>query len=236
MLHEIDAFGDGAGGTTGARHATIGGIVKIASDERPYDVANEYICGRLGLMMGLPVPPGALVETKLGLGYLSLRFGRRNETPPMAIPEHVIEDHPSFASGAIVFDTWIANEDRDPFNLAYSRAGRIPPSAFDHADALFGPDQVTDLAKRLDRPIQHGCLLPLLKDVSHLPTWTGRVKRIDDGMIRALCDEVAGRGLLSRADARLAHDFLAFRRGRISELIDRLRVLLTSATSWPLLP
>ena len=51
-------FPDGSRIASAARYCTMTGIAKVAATNQPYVVANELICGRLGLMLGLPIPPG----------------------------------------------------------------------------------------------------------------------------------------------------------------------------------
>lgn len=121
-FYEIDAWGDPLPGASAPRYCTLSGIAKLNSASAPYAVANEFICGRLGLMVGLPVPPGVVVTADDGrLAYVSLRFGPKGQRPPPTIPEHLVEDKPSVAAGIIAFDCWIGNEDRHQENVAYVR-------------------------------------------------------------------------------------------------------------------
>jgi hypothetical protein len=122
------------------RYCTISGVAKSNSGNAPYAVANEFICGRLGLMIGLPIPPGMVARTDDGnLAYISLRFGPKGELSPPVIPEHLVEDNPSIAAGINAFDCWIGNEDRHPGNVAYVRGqSQRPATVFDHSHALLG--------------------------------------------------------------------------------------------------
>src|SRR5690348_11554661 len=116
----------------------MSGVAKVAAPSQLYVVPNEFICGRLGLIMGLPVPPGVVVRADSGdLAYVALRFGQKGEKLPPVIPEHVVEDNPSVAAGVVAFDCWVGNRDRHTQNLAYSRAVRNM-HIFDHSHALLG--------------------------------------------------------------------------------------------------
>jgi hypothetical protein len=79
LVFEIDAWGDPVGeGISGARYCTLGGVAKINGPNSQLGVANEYICGRLALVLGLPVPVGEVVRTPDGeIAYVALRPGRR---------------------------------------------------------------------------------------------------------------------------------------------------------------
>src|SRR5258707_6897182 len=139
-IFEIDAWGDSLGaGATAPRYCTLGGVAKLNPvGGSAYIVAAEYICARLALLIGLPVPPGIAIRTKDGqMGYISLRFGPKGERPPPVIAEHLVEDRPELAAALVAFDGWVANDDRHDQNIAYIR-GKLPLVVYDHSHALVG--------------------------------------------------------------------------------------------------
>jgi hypothetical protein len=100
FIFSVDAWGDPVGsGATAPRCCTLGGVAKQNSEALPHVVANEFICGRLGLMLGLPVPPGTIVATDAGEpAYVSLRFGKQGERPPPAVLADVWDEEPGAGS------------------------------------------------------------------------------------------------------------------------------------------
>jgi hypothetical protein len=79
----------------------VEGVAKVNSAPNSYTVANEYICGRLALSIGLPAPPGVIVRAQNGsLAYLSLRFDDGVRPPPV-IGKDLADDHPHVASGVV---------------------------------------------------------------------------------------------------------------------------------------
>lgn len=85
-VYVVDAWGDPVGvGSNGARWCTIGAIAKTNAAGRPFLVANEFICNRLAMMLGLPTPPGVIARSDNGEAcFVALRFGRHSEVPPPA--------------------------------------------------------------------------------------------------------------------------------------------------------
>jgi hypothetical protein len=95
-FYEIDAWGEQLTGACAPQRCALSGVAKRNSPDAPYAVANEFVCARLGLLIGLPVPPGAVVSTDDGkLGYVSLRFGPKGKPPPPLNPQEFVEDNPS---------------------------------------------------------------------------------------------------------------------------------------------
>lgn len=122
-FYEVDAWGERLPGASAPRRCTLSGVAKQNSDGAPYAVPHEFICGRLGLLIGLPVPPGVVITTQDGkLAYISLSFGPKGERPPPVNAQHIAEDRPYAAAGIVAFDCWIGNPDRHQENLAYAFA------------------------------------------------------------------------------------------------------------------
>lgn len=78
FLKEHDPYG---------RFVTLDGVAKGQPHGGRF-VANEFVCGLLAMMLGLPCPPGAVVHTKVdgdfSSWYVLLKFGKLNERPPPA--------------------------------------------------------------------------------------------------------------------------------------------------------
>lgn len=85
-FYGVESIGSPMGaGVTGSRSALLDGVVKTRDANAVYTVANEYICGRLGSMVGLPTPPGTIARLNDGSwAYVMMRFGHRGiRLPPV---------------------------------------------------------------------------------------------------------------------------------------------------------
>lgn len=228
-----DLIGDGV---SGSRWATLNGVVKVDSPGVPYTVANEYICGMLGLIAGLPVPPGTIAKLDDGSSaFVMLRFGLRGDKPPPASPSALIHDRPSLAARIAVFDCWVLNPDRHAGNLAY-----IPgeaASVYDHGHALLGTEQ-GKACQRLTAlgtdPLWAGVLVPELRSVTDLLGSADRMRAIDDEIVRDICDAPRRLGCISTEEAKAAADALTTRKKRLTEFVEGSKALFTNipAEDW----
>jgi hypothetical protein len=91
------------------------------SNTNPYEVANELLCLRLGLAMGLPIPLGMILERDHEVYYASLHVAVAGEKLPPATEDDLdaIAANESLACGIVMFDSWILNEDRHVGNISY---------------------------------------------------------------------------------------------------------------------
>jgi hypothetical protein len=97
------------------------GIAKDDSSEH-YTVANEYICNRAALAVGLPVPPGTIAKKADRTNmFVCLRFTAGPTSLPAVDPADLVADHPQLAAGIIAFDCWVGNWDRHAGNFAYAQ-------------------------------------------------------------------------------------------------------------------
>jgi hypothetical protein len=218
---EVIQWGDWVGeGDTTPQYCTVATVAKRNTKDHKYLVANELIAGRLGMLLGLPTVPGIAIKTDQGsLAYLSLRIGDTHERPPPVIPEELCDDEPSLATGAVVFDLWIANVDRNDENIAYQKK-LVSPALFDHEKALLssaGPQRLNASAQFLG-----GCLVLSLKTCEHMEDWIGRVESVTEWQIRGVVAEAVSLRALSEKTAEQLVQFLEKRKGL-------LRVILRSA-------
>lgn len=212
----VAAYGEPVGtGATSPHYASIEGVVKMNTVRTPHVVANEFICGRLALMLGLPVPPGVIVGgDTTELGYLSLRFGPARESPPPINARALQEDHPDLPAGIVLFDTWIANPDRHERNMAYIR-GVMDPVVFDHSHALLGTTGGVKALASLptEKIFVRPPLLDVIDDGGPLTVWKERIGDVPPHVIENICDQVARAGALTEAEA-----------DEVSHLLDRRRI------------
>lgn len=208
-------------GLTGAAYCSLEGVIKFDSDDAAYTVANEFICARLGIAIGLPTPPGTIARTNDGkAAYVMLRFGDQGDKPPPVNPATFAAERPDLACGIVIFDDWIMNFDRHEKNLAYiSNAG---VSVFDHGHALMGESRDTArsrLEELRERPAFKGCLLDHVRSKEKLEQWSARIQRMDDQIVAEICDAPRRLHLLGGSECRLLIETLNYRKSKLKDHI-----------------
>lgn len=226
-FYQIATIGSYMGsGITDALACTLDGVVKQNVAAAPYTVANEYICGRLALAVGLPAPPGTIAQMDDGAkAYVMLRFGHKGDKPPPVDPVEVVTNKPQLAAGVVVFDDWILNRDRHAANLAYiADAGGL--SIFDHGHALLGIED----GKAIDRLTNSvaviylgGKLAPHLSSRVDLMKWAGRIRQVPDELVRETCDTPRRLGLITGAEAKATAHMLNERKRTLAGHIEKSR-------------
>ncbi len=238
-FYQIDTWGDhvGAGTATDPRYCTMEGVAKLNSEQYPFTVANEFVCSRLALVLGLPVPPGVVVRTDDDrLAYVALRFGHKGERPPPVIPADVVADNPVVAAGVVSFDSWIGNLDRHAANIAYVR-DVVPVTIFDHSHALFGPHRqgaADRLREQTAAAMVSGCLLPHLTAGSHFRGWSERIASVHNDTITDLCRAMLVPGGITPDESEAARTFLVHRKTRILEFLEQSKGTMPNLTDWGL--
>jgi hypothetical protein len=217
-------------GATGTYYVELAGYAKRNSPQQPYLVANEYVASRIGQLLGLPVPPGAIIEGQQAgeRGWVTLAFAELKDQLPPANPSEVVKDLPQLAAGVFVFDLLIANTDRHPGNLSYLPS-RKRLDVFDHSHALFG-NQLGQIPAHLrslqdDFAVDGHCLLGLLSQPGDI---LGRVddaeRRVGDIFLREICREVGAAGVgVTPIEATRLFNFLRHRRDNLRSLVDNHR-------------
>lgn len=234
-VFSVDVWGDRVGmGATDPRYCSLGGVAKENPAASPFTVANEYICGRLALMLGLPVPPGVIVKTDDdAVAYVALRFGKRGEAPPPASVDELLEDDPALAAGIVAFDCWIGNSDRHRHNFAYAR-GLIPAMIFDHSHALLGAGAATDhLEAQKDAPVVAGDLVGVVTDGAAIEEWAGRIGGILTVTVEQVCGQAAAADAIDDAAKAVALEWLEHRKGRVVAILKGEHSPLQNV-QWPL--
>ncbi len=238
-FYEIDAWGEQLTGDSAPQRCTLSGVAKRNSTKAPYAVPNEFICGRLGLLTGLPVPPGTVVTADDGkLAYVSLRFGPKEEPPPPLDPQEFVEDNPSTAAGVVAFDCWIGNPDRHEHNLAYVRGeSRVPVMVFDHSHALLGVQvgaAVHQLRTTIDEPLISGILRQHITSSTEFEYWANRIGAVSSELIRDICQTVVHPGGITADECTAVTKFLIYRKRRVLKMIRGSRVRLPNIRQWEL--
>ncbi len=222
-------------GASDTRVVHLDGFAKLNTTQDPCCVANEYICGRLGQLMGLPIPPGAILKGPPGSGVLAwvtLTFAPGGIRLPPIDPAAVAAALPELAAEVIVFDVLIANTDRHAGNLAYMPAeARL--EVFDHSHALLGAGPACGVAQyRAHRgafATGGHCLIPHIGDPDAIDRAAQlAMTAIRDGAVARICQEAALLGLLSTMDATVLKELIIERRGALMTLVRDNRALFTS--------
>lgn len=220
-IFEALTFGpDVDAGDSAPRYCTLGGVAKMNTPERPFLVVNEYVCAELGRLMGLPAVPGVVVSGRGGeTGFVSLRFGPKDERPPPALIGEFVSREPMLAAGVVVFDCWIANQDRHDENMAYTKRSRSL-HLYDHDRALLGTRGVDRLTEvREQHLLAHHWVARELRTGEHFRLWSGVVARIGEMAIGLALKELLSGGLVDQSQAAAATEFLHHRASRIPAMI-----------------
>jgi hypothetical protein len=229
-IYSVHAWRTPAGGASDTRRVELLGYAKLNSSGGPVCVVNEYVCGRLGELIGLPVPPGALVEGPPGAGpaWVTLSF---SDVPlPPVDPAEVSRLVPGLATEVVVFDVLIANEDRHAGNLAFFSADRRL-EVFDHSHALLGAGAGAGIG-RLDRLrdalVVDGtgggnrhCLLDRLTDAMAVKRAIDITQReVRDLAVRRVCADAEKLGIgLAKGEGAMLADRIVSRRERLDVII-----------------
>jgi hypothetical protein len=189
------------------------------NEEGTASVAVEFLCNRLALMVGLPVPPGALVQTTEGNpAFVSLRFGSLTELPTRVAPDEFVQDNPRMAAGISVFDLLILNHDRNTGNLAYIKDEQAP-AIIDHGRALGASDRFATLNASQSAMIRSHCLHKYLSSGDDLARWIDRLRRLDIEVVREHIDALVALRLLTASEGRGLLGFLRFRLDQLEHLV-----------------
>lgn len=196
-------------------------LAKFPSDGPPYEIANEFIAYHLGRLLGLPVVWGLKSKRGSEECYCSFNFNVTipESLPSRANPKKLVAASPQRATGVVVFDSWILNEDRHSKNLAYYEDADAL-MLFDHGESLLrGPDPIGRLGRyEADPAFGSSCIVPELTTLSHLWQWWLRLSEIPATSIKGVLQDAVGYGL-PREHVETLHEFLIARRNVVAGLI-----------------
>jgi hypothetical protein len=217
----IGDYGMSTGGAVSG--VTLSGWARQNSEDRPHGVTNDYIASTLGLILGLPVAPVALVALGGGaVASVSLGFGERGVQPPPADLERLADEHPQDVAGIVVFDQWVLNTDRHDENLASLPAHGMV--AFDHDAAVIGfkpPDSaLKNLEAGHDAAVKSHCLAPYVADWSHLEQWVALVQGVSPVALRRVVERTFHARLINASERDAIVSMLTYRANRIGDMIE----------------
>jgi hypothetical protein len=231
-----------------SQYGTVQTFIKANSSASPYCVPNELICGEIARFLRLPVPPlGIVRSTASGKEplFASLRFSE--DVKPGVDALRCVEKLPSLCAGVLVFDIFVANEDRHDQNLAPdSRSNPKFLYVFDHDVALFGwkaqggiqrmetlQDRLGVTGSTVTGGNRH-CFIDLVSRERDLLDWIEKVRTIPEWFIKGVCEEGIGLGI-SADEAKAATQFLKYRRNELDSLVRKHKEEFKAVQKWGLL-
>lgn len=222
-----------AGGNTSgelpARH-------KWTWEERPYGVANEYICGELAHFLGLPIPPFAIAESEqlkraIVFSTIDINFDGRDFSP--VEPEFCVKQLESLCAGILVFDVLIANSDRHDGNVVVNHDEQPTEIyLYDHDVALFGyfanegKERLRDMRGRLGitgkTPTggNRHVFIDHFTSNRFFGEWCDRLSTIPSTFIERICGAATKYGI-TQSEGESAACFLKERRDNIRGILNR---------------
>ena len=231
--HIIQLTSDSLGGSSdvGLFHVLFAG--KTASERFPYIVFNEKVAGEIGRVLGLNCPE-VLVEQFSKRTYFFSHWQETSELgtalPPGATVDiaKYFETNSDIIHGMLVFDMFVANNDRTPKNILLRRDGKL--ALIDHGNALLyyrsekavsGIERLNaveqDINNMFDWPHKY---LGFLQDMKLVEYWIERINQIPDYFIESLVDNISEIENISQEIRDRTKDFLLKRK---TYLLDHIK-------------
>lgn len=183
-------------------------------------VANEFICARLAIGLGLPVPMGDAASLNDQDAWVSAEIALDGVALPDADPEAAAAAAPSDIAGICVFDVWVANYDRSPDNVLFHP--KVGLWAIDHERALGGVAATANgLRDSVTEPVHWPLLAPDQLDTAYLRTWCEVVRSVPPAMIDAALREAQARRLIDTVKREALQHFLSARSRMIDHLVSK---------------
>lgn len=245
-LFDLDSLQIGFHGV-GSGNGSIPAKHKWSCDASPYCVANEFICGEIGRILRLPIPPFAITHPA-GMPNFNLfstvlvDFNGRDYSP--VLPEECVSSMPGICTGILLFDVLIANGDRHDENLLVDQM--VDPRdirVIDHDAALFGTnagqgiERLKNLRDRLgisSGPITGGnrhVFLDHLSTNEHMGKWIDTISWLPHPFITQVCTEAIKLGI-SKEEADEAAAFICDRRINLRGILNRHHKQFSQVNPW----
>jgi hypothetical protein len=209
----IEQPGDPLGGTSEEkRRFRVEFIGKRGNADFPYTVANEVVASHLGIALGLNLPT-VLTHTMDGVTLALIQMvgrDRQTQQPPPATSRALAEyvsAHPWEVHGAIVFDLFVANNDRafgpERRNLMLDSSGKL--LLYDQGNSCFyRPRPAARIVAGIPRLDAVEAELPELFDMDHkgnqyrqfltdwslVDEWCERIAALPDFLIESVINRV----------------------------------------------
>jgi hypothetical protein len=204
------------------------------SGSQAWVASNDYVCATLGTLLGLPIPPFAMLEKRSAtaresLWFASLSYLKEGEDLPPVIPSVAYANLPEICAGVVIFDLWVANTDRHDRNLSFDpNTSPKRLNVFDHSHALFGIEGPARLTRMMNKftlvetaetgAFRHS-LMDQLDDPECFTNWLNRIGSIPQFQISDACRNAESMGIIDADERRLLLEFLLRRRRFLREMI-----------------
>jgi hypothetical protein len=202
---------------------SFGRVEALIKDHDPstYEIANEYICSRLAMAVGLPVPPGDFAEVHESEKVCWVSPLVTRESPPPPDLEDVCSREPKAAAGMVIFDAWVANHDRHEYNFLYSL--RYGLTMIDHGQTLFfkGENPMDGLATTVDVGLGSHLLSPFVSNAI-VDDWCSRIAAVPRKSIVGAVEPVQRLNLISAEHGTALVNFIEHRARRLKSLVRAL--------------
>jgi hypothetical protein len=232
-------------GASNAYWLELSAVGKSTNHSR-FTVASEFICSRLGSIIGLPIPPFALLQQKgkSQTWFASVDYRLTGEALPPIDPEECVKEFAELSTAIILFDIWIANTDRHAGNLNMNTAGKPPLlNVFDHSHALFSFDGPSRLGKlwnnfaiteNSESGANRHCLIDVLDTPEFFKKWQRKLDMVPNFMIEDTCEMAMEAGILKAEERDATVGFLLHRRQKLATMIHDNRAEFKLIHEWPL--
>lgn len=204
--------------------ATFTGYVRRKTTERPWAVVNDFVGSALASAMGVPTPANTLMMLPADeAGHLTLQYGQDGIQAPGVEGEQAVELDVWAATGILVLDQWLLNEDRYDNML---QIGTSPLVAIDHDGCLAGHDPKTDYPGHLERsqslPLLRHEIAQALEETRYVSPWVARAQAVSSEEVRRIAYQLFDSKVINRYERDAIINFLRFRQRNLSEWMRRL--------------
>lgn len=228
-------------------------VAKGNSEDSPYLVANEFICGRLAEYLCLNIPPFGFMRHRgrhkgHKMLFASLKFSKTDTEPDDFDAAACCKALPNECTGILLFDALVMNSDRNRCNIQVDKPSE-PKWAriFDHDHALFGTfassgiqrlhtleDRLGMTGGEMTGGLRH-CLLNHLKTNAHFHEWLERIESIPDWYIREICQAVRGVPA-TKSEVDEAAACLLRRKAKLRKIVDENHAEFRGIKDWGMFP
>ena len=236
IVEVIEQPPDPIGGASGDKRLfNVRCLGKQNEKDFPYTIANEIVAAHIGQSLGLHIPAVLAHQTEAGNEYALIAWHQRVPVTAQALAAFV-DKNPRQVHGAIVFDLFVANNDRafgpQRRNLAID-GDRL--FLYDHGNACFYrnrpaagilagiprlSDVERDLAKMFDMAHKENLYFQLLKEWAEVEFWCGRIRELPDFLLEAAVSRIPR--FLSRPGPDERERLIQFLVARKQNLIDHI--------------
>ena len=197
--------------------------VKVAPDDYPLLLLNEFVANRLATGLGIPTPPGDVGQLHDGrFCWVSATITFLGQTPAPATGHAMAQAVPALAAATVAFDSWILNNDRHDDNVIFHRD--IGLWLIDHDQCLGGKADTqidTVLRNCVSQVGRHRLFQAQDIDDAQLQRWNAAIRNLPLSVVDGVLEEATNRRIATKEHAGAIRRFLAARKQVIGDLTQR---------------